>query len=241
MLFAEISMVSYLEHDVAAPVLRAMGFSDVRYIERDGAQAYEVGNDVDVVIVCRGTEPNEWNDIRADINAWTEIAEPVGRVHRGFKREVDDIWPSLEATLADERRAVWFTGHSLGGAMATICAGRCEVAAFAASPREVVTFGSPRVGTRNYLKSAGVPHIRWVNSNDIVTRMPPTWLRYRHTGTRMFIDRHGEVRTLTSERRTTDRWLEFFDVIRRRRLDHFSDHAIAEYVDHLARAASRER
>jgi triacylglycerol lipase len=241
MLFAEISMVSYLDHTDAERVLRTMGFTDVRYIERDGAQAYEVGNDVDVVIVCRGTEPNEWNDIKADVNALTEIAEPVGRVHRGFKREVDDIWPFLEARLRNEHRVVWFTGHSLGGAMATICAGRCELSAFPASPREVVTFGSPRVGTRNYATHARVPHIRWVNNNDIVTRMPPRWLRYRHTGIRMHIDRHGVVRAVTSDRPATDRWVGFVDAVKRRRLDHFSDHAIADYVAHLARATGRRR
>lgn len=241
MLFAEMSMISYLDHDHAEPVLRSMGFTEVRFIERDGAQAYEAGNDVDVVIVCRGTEPNEWNDIKADLNAWTELAEPTGRVHRGFKREVDDIWPFLEATLVDERRVVWFTGHSLGGAMATICAGRCKHGAFTASPREVMTFGSPRVGTRNYLTSAGVPHIRWVNNNDIVTRLPPTWLRYRHTGIRMYIDRHGDVRPTTLHRPTTDRWVVLVDTLKRRRLDHFSDHAITNYVAHLARAAGRDR
>ena len=66
LLFAEISMLSYLSDDEARPVFADIGFPDIRYIERDGAQAYEMANDTDVVIVCRGTEPNEWNDIKAD-------------------------------------------------------------------------------------------------------------------------------------------------------------------------------
>ena len=83
-IFAEISMVSYLPGESATPLLHSMGFSDVCCIEHDGAEVFVMGTDVDVVVVCRGTEPNEWNDIRADVTAWTELTEPAGRVHRGF-------------------------------------------------------------------------------------------------------------------------------------------------------------
>ena len=56
------------------------------------------------VVVCRGTEPNDWNDIRADLDLATVMAETVGRVHRGFKREVDDLWPRLEQALVNNTR-----------------------------------------------------------------------------------------------------------------------------------------
>ncbi len=239
LLFAEISMLAYLADDEARPVFAAIGFDDIRYLEHHGAQAYELGNGVDLVVACRGTEPNEWNDIRADANALTDLAETIGRVHRGFKREVDDIWPHLERTLADDDRTLWFCGHSLGGAMATIIAGRCRLSTIAASPRAVVTFGSPRVGTKRYVQHARLRHVRWVNNNDIVARVPPTWLRYRHTGTRMYLDRNGDVKKLTRRQRARDRWAGFWQGLKRRRFDHFSDHAISAYVDHLARAAGR--
>lgn len=238
-IFAEISMVSYLPGESATPLLHSMGFSDVCFIERDGAEVFVMSTDVDVVVVCRGTEPNKWNDIRADLTAWTELTEPAGRVHRGFKREVDDMWPHLEELLAVQDRTVWFTGHSLGGAMAVICAIRCTSSASATSPREVVTFGSPRVGTRNYLRQVAVTHVRWVNNNDIVTHMPPTWLRYRHTGIHMYIDRNGEVRPVTAKWRADDRWAGFVDGVRGRRIDHFGDHAIRSYVSHLTAAVDR--
>jgi triacylglycerol lipase len=132
-------------------------------------------------------------------------------------------------------------GHSLGGAMATILAGRCELSDIAAVPVEVVTFGSPRVGTKRYVQNAKIKHIRWVNNNDIVTRVPPTWLRYRHTGTRMYLDRNGDVRRLTRQQRTKDRWVGFKEGIKNRRFDHFSDHAIANYVAYLVKANEPER
>ena len=240
LLFAEMSMLSYLHDDEAQPVLLSVGFTDIKYIDRDGAQAYELMNEHDVVVVCRGTEPNEWNDIKADANAFTDLAETVGRVHRGFKREVDDIWPILEETLRDETRNVWFAGHSLGGAMAQICAGRCQLSEIAAVPREVYTFGSPRVGTKRYIQNADVRHIRWVNNNDIVTRVPPRWLRYRHNGFKMSLDRNGELKRLSAAQRGKDRWAGFWSGLKQRKCDHFSDHAIAAYVDYIRAAATAD-
>ncbi len=237
LLFAEISMLSYLRDAEAQPVFREVGFDDVQYIERDGAQAYTLATERDLVVVCRGTEPNEWNDIKADANALTDLAETVGRVHRGFKREVDDIWPELEDRLRNEERFVWFCGHSLGAAMAQICAGRCQLFDIAAVPAEVATFGSPRVGTKRYIQHAKVRHLRWVNNNDIVTRVPPRWLRYRHTGTLMYLDSTGEFKKYTPAQRGKDRWAGFWAGIKQRKFDHFSDHAIAAYVAHIRRAA----
>ena len=122
LLMAELSMVAYNDPDEAQRAFAWIGFPDVTFFDRDGSQAYRVRNDQDCVIACRGTEPNEWNDIRADANAASVLAETAGRVHRGFKREVDDLWPMLEAALAGNEQPLWFCGHSLGAAMATICA-----------------------------------------------------------------------------------------------------------------------
>ena len=239
LLFSEISMLSYLFDDEAQPVFASVGFTSVEYIERDGAQVYVLGTDDDLVVVCRGTEPNEWNDIRADANALTDLSETVGRVHRGFKREVDDVWPLLAERLRNETRTVWFCGHSLGGAMATICAARSENLDPGPELREVYTFGSPRVGTKRYINHIDIRHVRWVNNNDIVTRVPPRWLGYGHTGMLMYLDRHGDYRRLTRSLRGADRWAGFWNGLKKRQFDHFSDHASAGYVAHIRRAAGR--
>ena len=86
--------------------------------DRDGAQAYHFENDVDSVIVCRGTEPDDINDVKADVNALAVAAETVGRVHRGFKSECDQLWPMIERAIKDNPKPLWFAGHSLGGAIA---------------------------------------------------------------------------------------------------------------------------
>lgn len=240
--FAEISMVSYLTGAEAGHAAVTIGFTSTALIERDGAQAYLFENDTDRVLAFRGTEPNEWNDIKADANALTDLAETVGRVHRGFKREVDDIWPHLEPLLtAPDERDLWFTGHSLGGAMAQLAAGRCDLAHIPATPTAVFTFGSPRTGNRRYVASHKVPHYRWVNNNDIVTTVPPQWLRYRHRGNRLYITSDGTIRDrFAKQDLVKDQWRGFWRALKRRKVDHFSDHAVAAYVAHIA-AADRIR
>ncbi len=236
LLFAEISRISYLQPDAVRHYVPQIGLDLEHFADRNGAQAYVFGNETDIVVACRGTEPNDWNDVKADVNALMVLAETVGRVHRGFKQEVDDLWPLLEEIIADDPRTLWFTGHSLGGAMATICAGRCFLAHIPAMPAGVYTFGAPRVGTKRYINNVDVDLTRWVNNNDIVPRVPPTWLGYRHTGRRLYINTYGNVRRMTKRQRAKDRWRGFFHGLKKGKVDHFSDHAMAQYVQHIGKA-----
>ena len=85
-------------------------------------------NKDDLVIACRGTEPTEFNDISADLKAIPVIAETISRVHQGFKAEVDELWPGISEDInrkVNLGKTLWFCGHSLGAAMATIMCSRC--------------------------------------------------------------------------------------------------------------------
>jgi triacylglycerol lipase len=240
LLLAELSQVCYLSRAEAGMLANRIGFPEIRFYSNDGAQAYIFGNKHDAVVVCRGTEPNDWNDIKADLTLSLVLSETAGYVHRGFKREVDDLWPRLEQALVTNTRPVWFTGHSLGGAMATICAGRCKVSTISSDPRSLYTFGSPRVGDRRYVHYVNIEAYRWVNNNDIVTRVPPPWLGYRHKGQEIYLDSDGEIRRLTVWQRLKDRWRGFLRGLKLRELDHFTDHSIARYVDYILRAVDEE-
>jgi triacylglycerol lipase len=221
--------------------VRKIGFLESLYFDRDGAQAYRFRNEHDCVIVFRGTEPDQWNDVKADVNAVTVLAEAFGRVHSGFKREVDDLWPILERALSGNRQPLWFAGHSLGGAMATICARRCKLSKISADPEGLFTYGSPRVGDRAYVNYCRLVHYRWVNNNDIVTRVPPTWWGYRHGGREMYIDFMGRVRDVKGWRRAVDRLRGFLHGLRRLRIDQFSDHSIEQYIAHIHAAVQRQQ
>ena len=232
LLFAELARVAYLEEDSATEEVAPIGLTETLFLERDGSQAYVFRSPTDTIVACRGTEPDEWNDIRADANAMMAVAETAGHVHRGFKREVDDLWPELEQELKTNTKTLWFTGHSLGGAMATICAGRCYLSSIPSNPEALFTFGSPRVGDRRYVNYVVLEHHRFVNNNDIVTRVPPIWMGYRHTGTLQYIDSKGKfVGKINRVKRTRDRWKGFWAGLRNWQLDHLADHSMRVYVE----------
>jgi triacylglycerol lipase len=240
LLFAELSNLSYLSRAEAGLHAFDIGFPEIRFYNRDGAQAYIFANGDDAVVTCRGTEPHDWNDVKADLDLATVAAETVGWVHRGFKTEVDDLWPQLEQALVNNTRTLWFTGHSLGGAMAAICAGRCKLSYIKSNPRALYTFGSPRIGSGRYVNYVQMEAFRWVNNNDIVARVPPGWLGYRHKGQEIYLNAYGKVRRHTGWQRVKDRWRGFLRGLRDGRFDHFADHSIGQYVDHIWSAVQEE-
>ncbi len=240
LLFAELSKISYYQPNLAAEAVVAIGFERCEFFDRDGAQAYILANQNDCVVVCRGTEPNEWNDIKADANAVAVLAETAGKVHRGFKREVDDLWPRLELALKDNDRPLWFAGHSLGGAMATICAGRCKLAEIPSNPAGLFTYGSPRVGNSRYINFVRVPHYRWVNNNDIVCRVPPAWMGYKHCGREFYFNAFGKLRRYSPWRRFRDRWHGLMVSLREWKIDHLADHSMDRYIEYIHTAIRDE-
>jgi len=233
LLFAEVSNFTYFSELVVVELASRLGLSESRFFDRGGAQAYVFETRDDCIVACRGTEPNEWNDIKADVNAARVAAETVGRVHRGFKEEVDDLWPLLEKVLVDNTKTLWFCGHSLGGAMASICAGRCRLSHIRSNPRALYTYGCPRVGTSRYVHYVELDYTRWVNNNDIVTRVPPAWMGYRHAGSEMYLNAYGKVRKVTGWQRTKDRWRGFWIGMKKGRIDHFEDHSIDHYIEFI--------
>lgn len=224
---AELAMIAYNDEAEAQRAARAIGFPDAQLFDQDGSQAYRFRNEHDVVLACRGTEPTEWNDIKADANAVMAVVGTLGNVHSGFNHEVDDLWPLLEELLRGNRQPIWFCGHSLG-------------AAIASDPHELHTFGSPRVGCKRYVRHAQVTHYRWVHNNDIVTRVPPVWMGYRHSGSELYLDRYGRIRQLTGVLRSRDRWRGMIGGLLNWRLDLLTDHSIKLYAGHIATAVKQE-
>lgn len=138
------------------------------------------------IIAFRGTEPNRWNDIATDLKVWkTPLAADWGEVHTGFKQAFDSIAPVMRAKLDEYRKdklAIWVTGHSLGGGLATLMGAEILRRVDAGEDfdlRGIYSFGSPRVGNHAFrekimasAKAHGVQLVRFRNGNDIVTSIP---------------------------------------------------------------------
>ena len=237
LLFAKLSSIAYNDNikEVKKQV-KALGFTTVEFYNRDGAQAYRFQNADDLVIACRGTQPAEFNDIKADLDAVPVVAETVSRVHQGFKTEVDDLWPMIVEDITRTQNLdnkLWFTGHSLGAAMTTIMASRCHHDPKMPNPIETYTYGSPRVGWPKYVKSLGMVHHRWVNNNDIVTRVPLWIMGYRHHGEEHYMNAFGNVRKVTGWQRFKDRMRGMWMGLKQGSIDNFSDHGMNFYIANL--------
>jgi hypothetical protein len=142
------------------------------------------------ILVFRGTEIEQWPDVLADAEFILTPMRGAPEVHAGFQKALNEIWPEVLAAL-DEVMAqslpVWYTGYSLGAALATLAAARRP-------PAAMVTFGSPRVGEDDFVRLLqDLPIQRFVNCCDIVTQVPPLSFGYMHVGQMEFITSHGRV------------------------------------------------
>ena len=236
LLFAKLSSIAYNNIKEAKSQAKKLGFTTVEFYEKDGAQAYRFMNKEDLVIACRGTQPTEFNDLKADLKALPVMAETVGRVHIGFKTEVDDIWPMIEEDInrkTNVTKTLWFCGHSLGAAMATIMASRAKHNIELNDPVELFTYGSPRVGWKKYCNSLDVVHHRWKNNNDIVTTVPLAIMGFKHHGTQHYINAYGNVRKPTGWQMLKDRCRGMWMGIKQGKIDNFGDHSMVEYIKHI--------
>jgi len=225
--FAELAKAAYLDGKEALQAYRDLGYDFHVLKDIDGAQCHIIRKTKEnITVLCfRGTEPDEISDILADLKAFPRKSfNDKGLVHRGFRGELDKVWPEIEKTLEEfPNSRIYVCGHSLGAAMATLATARMQTRVWA-----LYTFGSPRVGTRKFVKGLYTKHFRVVNNNDIVTRVPPRFMFYRHHGELVYINHYGNIRKLTPWQRIKDRFRGYRDGL----LDPVMDHSMVNYVNH---------
>ncbi|KAL4431078.1 hypothetical protein ABPG75_006334 [Micractinium tetrahymenae] len=179
-------------------------------------------NEDTVVIAFRGTA--SFNNVRSDLQVWrarwpANVGSPMlctaPMVHKGFIDcyRANDFNEKLLSRIEHilyrcSRRAgegtqrpvrVVVTGHSLGGALAMLCAfdvlNRCPIAADNIHV-QCYTFGAPRPGNRTFagLYDRTVPDT-WclINNEDVVTKAGKFWFLYARCGHRVLLNRLGDV------------------------------------------------
>ena len=230
---AKLSAHAYKTEAQAKAATKKMGFPWCKLISRDGAECLIVKDRNDLWFAFRGTEPSKINDVMADLNVIKGAAKAGRKVHSGFQQEVNNLWMDILAEIEHNdqlkvRKDVYMTGHSLGAAMATIAATRYQ-------PIELFTFGSPRVGGSKFIRNIKCPHLRFMNNNDIVCRIPPAWLGFRH---------HGEMIYFNSEgvKQNKPTWKDLFKGIlnswkRWKFFDGIVDHGMPNYVKAITKLA----
>ena len=157
------------------------GLVDMVYYTRDDI----------LFILFRGTD--SIGDVMADINVGLTDTPNMGKIHSGFYNywlEVVDLISSISA----KHRYIKCYGHSMGGALATICSYYLTQM----RPDRIVhcyTFGSPRVGDKCFAskfdKAVNVSR-RYVNVMDPITHVP-SMIRFKHVSGKFNLDTRGII------------------------------------------------
>lgn len=153
-------------------------------------------------IVFRGTEPSQRADVVVDLKLWqTKLSEHGwpegwGSVHSGFVGAFESVEPLVTQKvreLSGTGVRVFVTGHSLGGALATLMTAhllRLKEEGLDIDVAASYTFGSPRVGNSKFADAFtaaterhNVQVVRVRNGSDVVTSLPGLVLDYEHVGT----------------------------------------------------------
>ncbi len=152
-----------------------VAFLNLRLIEtfdNEGTQAILLEDETYLFLGFRGTEPTSVKDIKSDVNAITKTCGTGGKVHSGFDEAFGQTAVAIQEALDQAEykdKPLFITGHSLGGALATIAAKKLTHKGGIAA---CYTFGSPRVGNVEWATGIKVPIYRVVNAVDPVTMMP---------------------------------------------------------------------
>ena len=175
-------------------------FSSAGMSRFSDTQGFVAQNDQVVLVVFRGTQPDQPVDWLSDFEASHETwGHPVGKVHKGFYEALRAVWGQpiggreiLPARLLNRGdRTVWITGHSLGGALAELCAAQASFVSHV-PVQGVYTFGQPRAGDETFARTVhaafGTRCFRFVNNCDIVPRVPFFGMGFRHYGSEIFFD-----------------------------------------------------
>jgi len=199
-------------------------YDKVKFFDCGTTEGIALARKNEVLIIFRGTkveakkaEPKTWlgklihwisgsfktidfGDIRTDLDFKKEDFHEMGEVHRGFKKAFDQAIAEIMDFVLENKTSndvkLYISGHSLGGALAVLLAAYLRKSKIKFDG--VFTFGQPRVFSH---EAASYQATQWddllnrfVNSKDIVTRVP-LWLQgFAHFGrnnTSHFFDYRG--------------------------------------------------
>lgn len=150
-----------------------------------------------VIISFKGSSTIK--DFFYNINTNLITAEEIkGKIHQGFynllmkNKTLNKVSKIIENYPSSTK--IIFTGHSLGGALASLMTSYCQEK-FGKERVSLYTFGSPRVGDQTFCKSIS-SCTRVVNDKDPVSLLPfPP--RYRHLQERELLGESGVFHSFT--------------------------------------------
>ncbi|KAJ8901643.1 hypothetical protein NDN08_003850 [Rhodosorus marinus] len=171
-----------------------------------------------IVIAFRGTASgkNVWTDLKITQRPLREVIPSIGvaqvstdllassawrkaNVHSGFASAysavAERVLEKVKELYDANPRPVYFTGHSLGGCLATLCSLDCYVS-LGISSRDIFvsSFGSPRLGNKSFREvydNSIASCWRIIVGPDMVAKLP-RW-GYKHCGKKVLLTTDGDL------------------------------------------------
>jgi len=239
---AEAAQLVYEDWAIVEKALGDAGYTRFKYFDVEGTQAFVAANDKVLLLSFRGTEPDCLADIMTDLMV-RMVPGPFGNVHSGFK----NAWKLIESDVLacihafrKNNQSLWVTGHSLGGALAKLAT--AYIATSGIFVNGLYTFGQPRVGDQKFSDHFNVHYknrtFRFVNNNDLVTRVPMRSMGFRHAGTHYYFDEKGALLPDDGSEwwnLFTERVKNTFEDFARIALDSVADHSMTLYYQLMKR------
>ena len=159
--FAYLSNLAYEDYSVVQQQLPSYGFNAEMEINKGSTTAYTAGfiasNDTSVVVAFKGTVVTSYRDLLTD--AWFEktpiIPGSAVQVHSGFASALELVYSDIVNFLQPfpSGKTLYITGHSLGGALASLLGYRLvQDGVYSSSPMQYV-YGCPPVGEPSFAES----------------------------------------------------------------------------------------
>ncbi|MFG2138364.1 lipase family protein [Streptomyces sp. NPDC048650] len=205
---AHAAGLAYKDESTIESTAREWGFDRVRHhhtrfrppFPLEDTQAYTIAGERMIITGFRGTEPAQLRDWLSDTTTppWPGPGGK-GYMHYGFGEALDSIWPQVHAAVdefRDNGQTIWFTGHSLGGALAMLAGARLHFEAPGLTADGIYTFGQPRTCDRLLAQEFNTAFAdrmyRFVNNNDVVPHLPPEPV-FHHVDALRYIDSKGTL------------------------------------------------
>jgi hypothetical protein len=251
---AKVSDAIYGGEAAVEEVLNPLGFRAPTWISLETPAkdvcAFVTSSDKMNLICFRGTKV--FQDWMSDLQStpvrfeWIFSGGPtIGEIHAGFGHCLEDALDDISNALAGAatEKPLIITGHSLGGALAAMLGACFTVYGPVLRPvNAIYTFGQPRIGLHNFCNTYDRilqgKLLRFVNSTDVVPRVPFRGWDYSDEGKIIHFDAGGQAASESAQwasflSRTFQSFEDFGSIMLHLNED-VNDHCMTTYKQRVA-------
>lgn len=148
---------------------------NVLAVQKSGVTCIPKSQFVDYPMISFSGTQNLRHVLNYDLNFLESEWKPKGKVHSGFVKRSIKLMEKIEYFI-EENDDFILSGHSLGGAVAVLCASR--ITTNGKNVVGVYTFGTPKIGNEDF-KEYYIDQNLWektknyVTPRDFVKKLPP--------------------------------------------------------------------